>query len=110
MEFSKHFPSNPSSPGWLGVTISKLDDNTSEAIGLNSPGALVTEIADGSPAQIFGIQKGDIIYSANDQPVDDAVSLTRQVLNLESGDRLQLKILRSDEHLDLTVILSNRPN
>ena len=109
-EFSKHFPDGSRSPGWLGVSISTLNLDLAQAIGFDGVGALVTETTKGSPAQLYGVIQGDVIYIANDQSIQDAESLTDLIASLEAGDRVKLSIFREPDYIELTVTLAQRPD
>ncbi len=52
--------------GWIGVTIQELTPELAQKFGLKlSEGALVSDVAQGSPAQGAGIMRGDIILEFN---------------------------------------------
>ena len=53
----------------------------------------VAEVLDGSPAAQAGLRPGDIFVSANGQPVENRVDLTREI-NLNGGSELTLLIER----------------
>jgi regulator of sigma E protease len=63
---------------------------------------LVTSLVEGGPAALSGIQPGDIILSANNQPITDSdglVAITYQNL----GKQMALVIARGEERINLTV-------
>ena len=48
--------------GWLGVVIEDVNAETAEALGMGeAQGALVANVAKGSPAEAAGVQVGDVI-------------------------------------------------
>ena len=48
--------------GWLGVTIQELTPDLIKAMNLNiSKGALIADVIKGGPADVAGIQKGDVV-------------------------------------------------
>ena len=54
---------------FLGVTVANLSPALADELRLDpqAEGVVITDVADGSVAQSFGFQKGDIVASVNDQ-------------------------------------------
>jgi serine protease Do len=66
--------------GWLGVRIQAVTDEIAESLGLDKArGALVASVSDKGPAQIAGIQPGDIVLSFDGKEVTDMRRLPRLV-------------------------------
>ena len=66
--------------GWLGVRIQAVTDEIAESLGLNKArGALVASVNDKGPAQIAGIQPGDVILDFDGKDVGDMRRLPRLV-------------------------------
>ena len=79
------------SRGWLGVTIGNVSEDMAEAVGLgDARGAIVSSVTEDSPADISGLERGDIIVKVNGTQVDDATSTTRMVGR--SGSRIQEQV------------------
>ncbi|MFP4398203.1 MAG: DegQ family serine endoprotease [Desulfonatronovibrio sp.] len=97
------------SRGWLGVTIQKIDKNTSRALGLDETrGALVAEVTPEDPADKAGIKAGDVILAINDQPVEDPAELTREIGEFDPGSRVKLTIWRDTGKKNIQVTLGER--
>ena len=66
--------------GWLGVRIQAVTDEIAESLGLDKAhGALVASVNDNGPAQVAGIQPGDVVLSFDGKPVADMRRLPRVV-------------------------------
>jgi membrane-associated protease RseP (regulator of RpoE activity) len=79
-------PELPSdSAAFLGVGV---DDSDSPA------GALVVEVAPGSPAEDAGVQEGDVIVALDGDAVDNAEALGDLIAERESGDVVTLTVDR----------------
>jgi serine protease Do len=66
--------------GWLGVRIQAVTDEIAESLGLDKAhGALVASVNDKGPAQMAGIEPGDVILSFDGKDVDDMRRLPRLV-------------------------------
>jgi serine protease Do len=66
--------------GWLGVNIQSVTDEIAESLGLDKPrGALIASVREGGPAQVAGIQPGDVVLTFDGKPVTDMRRLPRIV-------------------------------
>ena len=68
-------------------------------------GAYVGRVAPSSPAAGAGIQAGDVIVEANQQPVQSAADLERLIASLSGGVRLLVVALRGDSKLAFELYL-----
>jgi serine protease Do len=89
--------------GWLGVRIQSVTDDIAESMGLNKPrGALIADVTKTGPAEIAGIEPGDVIIEFNGRPVIQMRDLPRIVADTEIGKKVAVKILRKGK--EVTVI------
>jgi WD40 repeat protein len=72
-----------------------------------SAGALVNQIAIGSPAQIAGIQVGDVIVAFNGQNVGSVLDLIDDIAATATGQNVPLTIYRGQTRLILTATLAS---
>ena len=90
--------------GWLGVTIQDVDKNLAESFGLDRPrGALVAQVADGSPAQKSGVEEGDIILKFDGQDIPTSSDLPHVVGLIEPGKKVKVELIRNRKPRTLTV-------
>lgn len=98
------------SRGWLGVTIGNVTEDTADALGLSEArGAIVSQVTPDSPAELSGLERGDIIVEINGQRVDDATSTTRVVGALAAGSRNAFEIIRDGDRETIDVRVGERP-
>jgi S1-C subfamily serine protease len=110
--------------GYLGITSRSVDRSLRP---LNLPvteGALVEEVAPGSPADKAGIRGGnidaqldgrtlrlggDIIIAVDGRRIRTADDMTRVISAKKKGDRVQLTVMRQGKEKQIGVTLGERP-
>ncbi len=96
--------------GWLGVTIQELTPELSQKFGLKTAkGALVGDVAKGSPAERSGIKRGDIILEFNGKKVQDVGNLRNMVAQSRAGSQVSMVILRGEKEYSFKVIIDELP-
>ena len=92
------------SRGWLGVHIQSLDQELADSFNMRSPkGALVANVQPSSPADMAGVQAGDIIVGFDSADVDSANHLPLLVGTTPIGKQVPLKVLRNGAEKTLKV-------
>jgi len=94
--------------GWIGLDLTDLSFAL-EFRGEPITGARVSRVDYGGPAWRAGLQSGDILVQANDQPVTTARAFMLLVSELEPGTELDLLIFRGGELFTTTVRLIQQP-
>lgn len=89
---------------WLGlngmaVPLRRADHET---------GFLVSEVAEGSPADRAGLIVGDVIVAIGERDVIDAESVPAAVLRLKPGEAVEIAVLRGGEPRRFTVVPTER--
>jgi serine protease Do len=81
--------------GWLGVNIQSVTDEIAENLGLDKPkGALIASVREGGPAQVAGIQPGDVVLSFDGKPVTDMHHLPRLVAETPIDKSVKVTVWR----------------
>ncbi len=84
--------------GWLGVGVQLLTPEIATALGLSSSrGALVSQIRPGSPAELAGIERGDVIVAYRGDEIEELRSLPRAVSATKVGEQVELELIRDGE-------------
>ncbi len=76
--------------------------------GMSAQGRRIAPVIAESPAFNAGLKEGDIILEINGQKLDKDNSLSRVVAKYNPGDKVELKVLRGDERIDLEAVLGDR--
>ncbi len=97
--------------GWLGVSM--IDtyefDAFFEDLGLqDEAGVFVANVYIGSPANIGGLQPGDLITGFNGKTVSNTEELSRLISNAELDAEQTITVQRSGRSLNLTITLDER--
>jgi putative serine protease PepD len=87
--------------GYLGVG---LDDRRD-----GGQGAIIASVEEGTPAAAAGILVGDIVIAVGGSAIDGGAGLVAAVRDQEPGDELEIRLLRDNEAITVTVVLTSRP-
>ena len=91
---------------WLGVYIQPLDADAAKALEMNSrDGALVTQVVGDSPAELGGVQEGDVIVRFDNKNITDPSNLRNIVSLMPPGSKSDVVVFRNGSKKNLSVIL-----
>jgi serine protease Do/serine protease DegQ len=94
--------------GLLGVSIYNVTPDIAQLYGLgDTPGALVSQVVEGSPADKAGIKTGDVITSVNGQNVKSNTELRNAIGMLRVGDKVDVGLVRDGKPRRLTAIIAD---
>lgn len=97
------------SRGWLGVYPRDITRDEAEMVGLDEAiGVYLDEITPGSPADISGLRRDDVVISLDGEKVTDARDFRLKVAAADQGDEVSLEVLRRGRLRDVTVVLGDR--
>jgi serine protease Do len=86
--------------GRIGISLRELNPSTD---GGRSEGARIAEVSPGSPAEIAGLRKGDIVLKADDRPIHSAAQLRNRIGLARIGEQVRLTFERSGAPQTVTV-------
>ncbi len=92
--------------GWLGVRAQDLNATQAASLGFARTGAdlaIVTEVADKSPAAEAGIKSGDVIVEFNGKAVPKSNEFPGVIADIAPGQKVSLKILREKKEQTVAV-------
>jgi serine protease Do len=96
--------------GYLGMGIKDVDDQVKEAFGLpEARGALVQTVEPGKPADVAGIQKGDVVVEVDGRPIRNNRELIDYISYLPVGTQVKLTLIRNGQRRTLTAKTAERP-
>lgn len=96
--------------GLMGVTVGAAgvqDEGDPESLSPQAftVGALVDDVADGSPAAEGGLQSGDLITAVEGRQIDDSLALTATVREYAAGETITISYIRNGEEHETEVTL-----
>jgi C-terminal processing protease CtpA/Prc len=88
---------------FAGAEFRTLDDEWREVLGLKSgvAGVFVNEVAQGSPAAVAGLRKGDVVTAVGKSPATSPEVMVR-LLNVSRDEATPLTVLRGKDRRTLT--------
>lgn len=97
--------------GWLGITGRDLTPTLAKSLDIAyRRGILVSEVLEGGPADLAGIEPGDLITGVDRRPIEGAQDLLTTIAAKKPGSPLAVTILRGDEVSERVTIVAERPN
>ncbi len=97
--------------GWLGVSVQDLSEELAAALKSGAKeGAVVLDVNRGSPAEIAGLQRDDVIFELDGRPLKNAGDLTRRVALLKPDGKVELTLSREGKQKKVTAQLGTRPD
>jgi serine protease Do len=100
--------------GYLGVQIQDISPDLAAGLNIKGQrGALVSDVAQGSPAEKGGIKQGDVIVSFNNKELGSSHELSSIVASTPVGTEVPLRIIRdgreSPLHVKIEKLRSDEP-
>lgn len=93
--------------GYLGVIIDDLSPDL-QKIYNKKEGALVLDVEKDTPADKFGLKRGDLIYKINDTLIKDRVDLQNVVGAFKPKQKIVLEIERNKKDMTVVIVLGDR--
>jgi len=97
--------------GHLGVVVQPVTAELAEAFGLKDKnGALVGEVAAGSPADETGLKPGDVIVQINGKKVEDSADLRLMVAQITPGSEAEVLVVRNGQPRSFKIRIGSLSN
>ena len=96
---------------WLGAKTQTVTSDTAKSLGLDrAGGAMVVSVYPGGPAATAGLGEGDVIVSADGQPVTDEGVLNYRVATHKPGETMSVQVRKGAGLRTLQVRLDAPPS
>jgi S1-C subfamily serine protease len=94
---------------WLGVYMQPVTDELARYFGMyKAEGALIGAVQEGSPADLAGIQRGDIILEYNKIAISSPEDLQAAVRETQIGDEVVMLVYRNEKSEYVTIKIGER--
>jgi serine protease Do len=95
---------------WLGARLQDVTPDIANSLNIDPPrGAMVTEVAPGSPAADAGLKSGDVITAIDSVAVDEPQGLNYRVATKPIGSTAQLTFIRGGQRQQASLKLKPAP-
>jgi serine protease Do/serine protease DegQ len=95
--------------GFVGAQLQDLDPDLADAFGIKSRrGAVLVNILPQSPAAKAGLEPGDVVVSANGEPVMNAADFRNEVGLTPIGQSVDLEFIRGGKKRRARIVVAGR--
>jgi serine protease Do len=98
--------------GWLGIRAQDVSPQLASSLNLARPVgemAVVTEVAENSPAGEAGVKTGDVILEFNGKPVPKSHEFPSVIADTPPGQKVSLKIVHEKKEQTISVKIGELP-
>jgi serine protease Do len=97
--------------GWIGIALQTITPEMASQLGIKETnGALVSDVAQGGPAEASGIERGDVIISFDSKELRNAGDLPRIVADTPIGKTVNVRLVRKGKQQDVTLKVAEMPS
>jgi serine protease Do len=97
--------------GMVGVNLQSITPALATGLGLSrTSGVVVSDVLPDGPADIVGVEIGDVLATVNDKPVESVPMLSLELGMAAAGDTVKFGVLRGKTPLSFEVIVTERPH
>ncbi|HRQ88849.1 MAG TPA: trypsin-like peptidase domain-containing protein [Bacteroidia bacterium] len=90
--------------GFIGVEVDNVSRNYAIALGMSSTqGAVVTDVAKGSPAEEAQLKPGDVIVKFDGKPIRKAEEALTRIRAKKAGEVANLSLIRKGQPVEVSV-------
>lgn len=95
---------------WTGMVVRSIDERVSKYYGLSvKTGVIVERVINDSPADVAGIEPGDVIVEVDGLRIHRDEDVNVAILDGEVGKSIAMKVRRGEAEKKVTMILKQRP-
>ncbi len=96
--------------GYLGVVLQAMSPDLAAELRATDPrGAVITDVAPGSPAESVGLQPGDIIRKIGGNPIVELSDVRSRVAELAVGAKAEILVEREGRIITITATIAEAP-
>lgn len=92
---------------YIGITISQRYTSQALAFYGYPAGAVISSVAEDSPAQKAGLRRGDIVTEFNETKISEYTVLSQVLNELDPGDKVTVKIYRDGRYYSTEITIGS---
>jgi len=90
--------------GWVGVGVRPFKNKHGR-----EKGVAITQLFEGTPAAMSGLQSGDVVLNIDGRPVLNPGDIADASFFSKVGGQLQVRVLREGQEMDFSFVVMERP-
>ena len=96
---------------FLGVSVIDLTPAIATQLGVapSTQGVVIAQVAPGTPADVAGLQQGDIVIAIGGQAVATDTAFAQALNGHQPGDQVSLSLIRRGQQQTVNAMLTQRP-
>lgn len=100
------------SRGWIGVQVTSVTPDAAEQFDVDPDlvGALIVHTFPGDPADLAGIEVGDVVVRIGEAAIESSEDLVSEIAGLVAGSEVEFELKRGTETVVVDVLLGERPS
>lgn len=96
--------------GWLGIAGQDITPQLAESFDLKEVhGVLISGVLEGGPADLAGIEPGDVITRIGNRATSSTQSILEIISTLKPGSKAKVHGWRGERQIEVEVLISERP-
>jgi S1-C subfamily serine protease len=96
--------------GWIGIQAQPLPSHIAKAMGLMKGGVFISGVQVGGPADIAGINPGDVVIKIQNQDITNPRQAIDTIAKLAPGSGIEMTLVRGWKELKINAVTTQRPN
>jgi hypothetical protein len=99
----------PAGGGWAGIHVTPVPAAVAAQLDLKGRGAMVANIAKGSPAEKAGLQQYDVVVADGGKPFENVEALVAGIRAHKPGEQVNLTVVRKGLERQVALTLAAQP-
>lgn len=94
---------------WLGIAMTPISEELAKALGVSADteGVVISRVMPGSPADVHGLQPGDILQRIDGKKFNDPKAVQEEIKKKKVGETVNAQVLREGRIVAVEVKLGN---
>jgi serine protease DegS len=97
--------------GWLGLSVISVSQKqlANKGVNLDQGGLLITETVPKGPAELVGLQRGDLMLMVNGESTENGHAIMNLIAQTAPGSKVALSIFRNHKIQEVDAVVAKKP-